>query len=160
MSGLAQESALRIRRMERADAAAAAALEAACFSEPWREADFAQAAQESGVLYLLAEWEGRPAGLCGVRNLAGDGEITNVSVDAALRRRGIAEQMLRRLMREGEKLGIRAYTLEVRRSNAAALALYEKLGFRAEGIRPRFYRKPVEDALILWKRQDDAPSSF
>lgn len=60
--------------------------------------------------------------------------------------------MLRHLMKESEQEGIRAFTLEVRVSNAAAIHVYEKLGFVSEGIRPGFYEKPDEDAMILWKR--------
>lgn len=60
--------------------------------------------------------------------------------------------MLQHLMQEGDKEGLTAYTLEVRVSNEAAIHVYEKLGFVSAGIRPGFYEKPAEDALILWKR--------
>ena len=60
--------------------------------------------------------------------------------------------MLRYLIGEGEQKGLSAFTLEVRAGNAAAIHVYEKLGFRSEGIRPNFYEKPVEDAVIMWKR--------
>ena len=55
-------------------------------------------------------------------------------------------------MEEGCRAGLNAYTLEVRVSNTAAIGLYEKLGFVSEGIRPNFYEKPAEDAMIMWKR--------
>ena len=51
-------------------------------------------------------------------------------------------------------MGIENFTLEVRVSNASAIHVYEKLGFVSEGIRPRFYEKPVEDAMIMWKRKE------
>ena len=54
-------------------------------------------------------------------------------------------------MNLGRRMGIRNYTLEVRVSNAGAIALYKKLGFESAGIRPGFYEKPKEDALIMWK---------
>ncbi len=56
------------------------------------------------------------------------------------------------LMEEGDREGVTAYTLEVRVSNEAAIQMYRKLGFVSEGIRPGFYEKPVEDAMIMWKR--------
>jgi ribosomal-protein-alanine N-acetyltransferase len=84
--------------------------------------------------------------------IAGEGNITNVAVDMALRNRGIGTRMLRYLIGEGEQKGLSAFTLEVRAGNAAAIHVYEKLGFRSEGIRPNFYEKPVEDAVIMWKR--------
>ena len=55
-------------------------------------------------------------------------------------------------MQEGNREGVSAYTLEVRISNEAAIHMYEKLGFVSEGIRPNFYEKPTEDAMIMWKR--------
>ena len=60
--------------------------------------------------------------------------------------------MLTWLMKEARESGIRAFTLEVRESNAAAQALYESLGFVCEGIRPGYYTKPSEGAKIYWKR--------
>ena len=61
--------------------------------------------------------------------------------------------MLLKLMEEGYRMGVEAFTLEVRKSNEAAIHLYEKLGFVTEGIRKNFYEEPTEDALIMWKRQ-------
>jgi len=57
-----------------------------------------------------------------------------------------------RLIEEGYAMGIAEFTLEVRVSNAPAISVYEKCGFVSEGVRPKFYEKPVEDALIMWKR--------
>jgi hydroxylamine reductase (hybrid-cluster protein) len=61
-------------------------------------------------------------------------------------------KMLEELLRLGAERGITAYTLEVRVSNAPAIRLYEKFGFVSEGIRPGFYEKPTEDAMIMWRR--------
>lgn len=148
----------QIRRMQTEDAGKVSELEAANFSQPWKKADFDKAAREEGVLYLIAEKAGGQdsdksiIGCCGVRNLCGDGEITNVSVDISYRREGIARQLLLQLLAEGAGMGIEAFTLEVRSGNTAAVRLYESLGFVAEGVRPKFYTMPEEDALIMWKR--------
>ncbi|MCR5403576.1 MAG: GNAT family N-acetyltransferase, partial [Butyrivibrio sp.] len=93
-------------------------------------------------------------GLCGVRNISGEGEITNVSVSGDVRRQGTAYKMLRQLLERGIGIGIKDYTLEVRSSNAPAIGLYEKLGFKSEGKRPGFYDEPKDDAIIYWKRKD------
>lgn len=78
--------------------------------------------------------------------------LMNVAVDPAVRRRGLAtmllDEMLERAGREG------AYTLEVRTSNAAAIALYERFGFRPAGTRRRYYSDTGEDALIMWRTAD------
>ena len=91
-------------------------------------------------------------GGCGLLLIAGEGNITNVVVTPEARRRGVATGLLRYLVEKGDRAGLTAYTLEVRVSNAAAIGLYEKLGFVSEGIRPDFYEKPTEDAVIMWKR--------
>jgi ribosomal-protein-alanine N-acetyltransferase len=62
--------------------------------------------------------------------------------------------MLKRVLEDGVKLGIEAFTLEVRRGNLPAVRLYEKFGFAQEGVRRDFYENPREDALIMWKRQE------
>ena len=69
------------------------------------------------------------------------------------RRQGIARRMLSELMREGRDEGIGRFTLEVRASNEAAIALYRGLGFYQEGVRKNYYESPREDALILWTRE-------
>jgi ribosomal-protein-alanine N-acetyltransferase len=73
--------------------------------------------------------------------------INTVAVDAALRRRGIATGLLRHLL---DVTGAARATLEVRRSNVAALKLYEGLGFTTTAVRSGYYSRPDEDALILW----------
>ena len=73
------------------------------------------------------------------------------------RGRGISRKMLEVLMCEARREGVQAFTLEVRAGNAVAVNLYESLGFRTEGVRPRFYDDPVEDGLIMWQRPENAP---
>lgn len=94
----------------------------------------------------------RVIGVCGLRNIAGEGEITNVSVDIRYRQKGVAAAMLQRALEDGAELGIEAFTLEVRCGNLPAIRLYEKFGFAGEGVRRGFYENPKEDALIMWKR--------
>lgn len=127
-------------------------IESSTFSMPWKAADFLEMIELDYAYYIAAREDGVPIGCCGVRNMCGDGEITNVVIEASHRRQGIGERMLRYLMETGRERGIENYTLEVRRSNDKAIALYEKLGFVMEGVRKNFYEKPVEDALIYWKR--------
>lgn len=127
-------------------------IESSTFSMPWHAADFLEMIELDYAYYIAAREDGVPIGCCGVRNMCGDGEITNVVIEKDHRGRGIGEQMLRFLMSTGRQRGIENYTLEVRKSNKNAIALYEKLGFVMEGVRKNFYEKPVEDALIYWKR--------
>ena len=83
----------------------------------------------------------------------GEGEITNVVVRDDCQNRGIGRKLMDELLMRGEKeIGIEAFTLEVRIGNRSAIHLYESLGFVSAGIRKNFYEKPVEDAMIMWKR--------
>lgn len=144
---------ITIRRMTSEDAPAAAALEKECFSEPWSENAYLSTLANENAIYLAAETEsGELVGMCGVLDILGEGDISNVAVAKAFRRQRIGERLLTELLRRGTEKGITAFTLEVRASNEAALGLYGKFGFAPEGRRKNFYEKPREDALILWYR--------
>lgn len=142
-----------IRRMQAEDTAQVAANEAVCFSSPWSEQAFRGTLDREDVIYLVAELDQRVIGHCGVRKILDEGEITNVAVLPQYRGRRIGQQLLTELLAAGREIGIVDFTLEVRAGNAAAIHIYEKAGFVSEGIRPGFYDRPKEDALIMWKRQ-------
>jgi ribosomal-protein-alanine N-acetyltransferase len=77
--------------------------------------------------------------------------VNNLAVLPDFRRRGVASALLTYVLEEGMRMGALRATLEVRRSNTAALMLYERFGFTVAGIRRDYYTNPQEDALILWK---------
>jgi len=79
--------------------------------------------------------------------------IHTVAVRPAWRRRGVARALMIGVLRAAAAEGARRATLEVRRSNDAALRLYAGLGFEPRGIRPGYYTRPVEDAVILWREE-------
>jgi ribosomal-protein-alanine N-acetyltransferase len=83
------------------------------------------------------------------RRMADEMEILNVAVDAAFRRRGLATGLLAAALALGRASGAKRAFLEVRASNAGAIAFYERLGFASAGRRPRYYSDPPEDALVL-----------
>lgn len=143
---------VQIRKMTEEDVPRVAELEASNFSMPWSENAFRERLQNKDALYMVAESNEKILGVCGLMESFGEADICNVSVDKSCQNQGIATLMLDALMEEGQKRGITAFTLEVRVGNASAIHLYEKLGFVKEGIRPNFYERPKEDALIMWKR--------
>ena len=104
------------------------------------------------TLYVRAKAADETPAMCGVKMIFEEGDVSNVAVHPAYRGRGISRKMLDVLMREARADGVQAFTLEVRAGNAVAVNLYESLGFRTEGVRPRFYDDPVEDGLIMWQR--------
>ena len=143
---------ISIHRLSEEDLDAVSRIEAASFSMPWSRQAFERLLTDPNSLYLVAKAEGQTVGCCGVTNILGEGDINNVAVDTAYRGMGIACRLLEELLKEGRELGIEDFTLEVRVGNAPAIHIYEKLGFQSEGIRPGFYEKPREDAMIMWLR--------
>lgn len=144
---------IEIRELQEADIEVLAEVEAEAFSMPWTKKDFQGLLEHSYCFYLTALVDGRPVGCCGYTNSCNEANIDNVVVDRRYRGRGIGQAMLRELIARGERAGIEAFTLEVRVSNEAAIHIYEKAGFLSEGIRPNFYEKPREDAMIMWRRK-------
>ncbi len=142
-----------IRRMQVSDLPAIAKLEKKYFSVPWSEHSLKQSLGKSEYLFLVASEEGEAVGYGCILKVFDEGNILNIVVDERFRGGGIGRELVRELLEEGKRQGMRAFTLEVRVSNVPAIRLYESLGFVSEGIRKHFYEKPVEDALIMWKRE-------
>lgn len=143
---------VQIRAMEAADVAAVSKIESETFSMPWSERDFLEMLEADYAYYYVAELDGEVVACCGIRNIVGEGEITNVVVRSDCRGRGIGRKLFEYMLSQTTQIGIGDCTLEVRVSNQTAIRLYESCGFHSEGIRPSFYEKPQEDALIMWKR--------
>lgn len=140
--------------MDRGHIPAIAALERACFSRPWSEGALEEELYNDTACFLVAEGEdGSVLGYAGLHVILDEGYIDNVAVDPAYRRQGVADALLDVFCRFGaEKLAF--LTLEVRESNAPAIALYEKHGFYTVGRRKDYYDGPKEDALLLTREWD------
>lgn len=143
---------MMIRQMQQEDLQQVSDLEKACFSMPWSYHDFESALQKDYYTFVVAEEHGEIIGQAGMIQSLDEADLTNVAVAKAYRNQKIASRLLEYLFQLGSARGVRAFTLEVRESNQAALALYEKLGFAKEGIRKNFYDMPKENAVIMWKR--------
>lgn len=142
-----------IRPMQTSDLSAVAKLENKYFSVPWSEHVLKQSLEKPEYLFFVASEEGEAVGYGGMLKVLEEGDILNIVVDEKFRGRGIGRKLTQALLEEGKRQGMQAFTLEVRVSNTPAIRLYESLGFVSEGIRKRFYERPVEDALIMWKRE-------
>lgn len=143
---------LHIREMETSDIERISQLEEETFSMPWSRDAFKEMIEKEDARYYVAELDGKVVGGCGLLLVAGEGNITNVVIDKNVRNLGIGTKLLQFMIEDGYLNGLNAFTLEVRVSNSAAIHVYKKLGFFSEGIRPNFYEKPTEDAMIMWKR--------
>lgn len=127
------------------------AIERECFSTPWTRDQLATQLSGERHVFLAAEVEGQVAGYVGMMHVLDEGYISNVAVGGAFRRRGIGDALIEALLARCESLGLVFVTLEVRRSNAPARALYEKHGFVAVGERRNYYEQPREDAVLMTK---------
>lgn len=138
-----------IRTMQKGDVAAVAALEAQIFSMPWSAAGFEDTLPREDVIFLVAYEQDELLGYVGIYCTLDEGEITNVAVAPAARRRGIARALLTELKQQLACRNVARIVLEVRVSNEPAIRLYEQLGFSMLGVRKNFYEKPTEDAYIM-----------
>lgn len=136
--------------MAAADVDAVTEMERSNFSTPWKMDDFADLLEKSDMGCIVAEEDGEIIGCVVYHNIVGDVDMTNVQVKEAHRKRGIGTALMKAAMEKARSVGGERFTLEVRESNLAAIALYESLGFTVEGKRRGFYEHPREDALIMW----------
>lgn len=140
----------RVRRASSADLPAFDALERASFPDPWTPAQLQEALHWSGAVVLVAEDAGgKITGYILGRVIVDEAEVLTLATAPASRRQGIGGTLLRAFLDEVRERGAHAAWLEVRVSNVAARAMYERAGFVAEGRRKGYYRLPVEDALVL-----------
>lgn len=138
-----------IRPAAHSDLPALAALESACFAHPWSEKSLAETLGNGRSLFLLAEQAGEPLGYLGMEYVLDEGGITNVAVFPAHRRQGIADALINELLHCAAALGLSTVTLEVRETNAPAIALYQKHDFVPVGRRKNYYTSPTEDAILM-----------
>lgn len=141
-----------IRDMLNEDIPQIEALEEKCFSLPWSAEQLCSQLKDTQHEFIAAvDPEGRVLGYVGMMYVLDEGYISNVAVDPAHRRRGIADALIDRLCALCTEHGLAFVSLEVRAGNAPAIALYEKRGFERVGLRKNYYERPREDALIMTK---------
>ncbi|HTI37809.1 MAG TPA: ribosomal protein S18-alanine N-acetyltransferase [Vicinamibacterales bacterium] len=130
-----------------------AALEAASFTNPWSRDALLWELRNSDVtrVYLVRDDDGTLAGFCTCWVIFDEVHINTMAVAAERRRQGVASALLEYVLATARAEGARKATLEVRESNLAAIRLYESMDFKIVARRPRYYTKPEEDALILWR---------
>ena len=141
-----------LRPMQAQDTAAVAALERACFSAPWSEASIAGELSNPLSRWLVAERDGEILGYVGSQTVPPEADVMNLAVAEPARGQGLGRALMAALMAALADEGIFELGLEVRASNAPALALYGALGFQEAGRRKNYYRSPMEDALILKRK--------
>ena len=137
--------------MNLGDVSAIAELEKLCFSDPWSEKSIASEVDNRLSYWLVAEIDGVVAGYIGSQTVLDASDMMNLAVSPDYRRKGIGQALVNALVEHLQQNKVIALLLEVRVSNAPAIALYESLGFEQVGRRPKYYHNPREDALIMRK---------
>jgi ribosomal-protein-alanine N-acetyltransferase len=153
VAGVESVRAARVRRMERKDVAAVAAIEAGAFSSPWSRETFSSLLDRPGLAMLVLD--DASEGVIGYAVLwciSDQGELANVAVVPHLQGRGLGSRLLAGALDIARERGITSVYLEVRASNERAAQLYRRFGFSEVGRRKRYYERPTEDALIMMVR--------
>ena len=137
------------------------AVEAESFTNPWTREMYAWELRNRSVchIYVVRTAECNVAGFCAFWLVFDEIHINNVAMRPQYRSQGYGTALMRHVLSEGTRLGARRATLEVRASNQAARRLYERLGFYVAATRRNYYTHPVEDALILWRDDENRAGS-
>ncbi len=139
----------RIRIAKPGDVPGMLEVERACFGDPWSARAIREAMQSETAQAYVAESKARLLGFVLARTSGPEAEILDLAVLPDMRRRGIARELLRAVRDAVQRIGVEEIYLEVRESNRAAISLYEGEGYRPVGMRHRYYRNPLENALVL-----------
>jgi ribosomal-protein-alanine N-acetyltransferase len=145
---------IELRRLTLADVPDIERIERISYATPWSRPMFAGELSKASS-YCVGAFDtdraNRLAGYLIVSRYVDAWHIMNIAVDEPYRCRGIARRLLNDLFAATSGDTMRGYTLEVRVSNAAAIRLYERTGFRSSGVRPAYYTDNREDAYVMWK---------
>ena len=124
-------------------------IEAEAFSGGWTEASFGLCLSDGKDLLVLESSDG----ICGFavldRTLGDEAELLNIAILSEMRGKGLSLLLMDKILESATAHGIGRIMLEVRVSNAAAIALYNRYGFTKVGLRPGYYKNPTEDAFLM-----------
>lgn len=142
---------IQIKPMSLQTVDAVAQIEAECFSQPWSQDAFVAELSNPAAVTFVADVDGEIAGFINLGVVLDEATVNNIAVKQGYRRRGIGRALMTAAIDYCRKNRLSVLMLEVRQSNRAAIALYERFGFQAVGIRKRFYDQPEEDAVLMNK---------
>ena len=143
--------AISFAPLQHADIPRVHALEKAAYPNPWTQGMFEQEVTGKASYFTVVRVGEEIIGYGGFWRLYDEAHVTKITVDTAWQRRGIATKILWHLIGVAQERNAVYMRLEVRESNRAAQALYEKEGFVTDGRRPRYYRVGNEDAVLMTK---------
>ena len=142
---------IEIRRAEEHHIPQILDIEGESFGQPWLEGGFIRELDHEDTFFTVAFSGEAVLGYCILHQCGEEAELYKIAVDRRARRCGVADRLMASAVDYASIVGIKRIFLEVRESNAAAVALYEKHGFRCIGRRHGYYDRPREDAVIMEK---------
>ena len=138
-----------IRKMKESDLVNILEIEKELFSNPWSQKMFLQEIEKQDAFVLEDVTKKEISGyICGWE-VHDEYHITNLGISEKYQRKGLATRLTKFLIKKKIEKGFRDFFLEVRKSNIPALDFYKKLGFKIIATRKNYYKKPVEDAIIM-----------
>ncbi len=146
---MAEQTDITVRPFCRQDAEQVAEIASLSLPEPWSWKDYLALADNSLARTFVAEIEGDLAGFCFLYLVGEEGQIMEIATATSHRRKGVGKALLQAMLSSSEKEGAVRFTLEVRASNAPAIALYKSFDFYEVGRRKGYYRNPTEDAVLM-----------
>jgi len=124
-------------------------IEREAISPPWSQDSLLSEICNGDTFFVTARFQGVIVGFAVLRKMGDDGELLQIDVGKDARRSGVADALMTDVMQYAKDSGLKAVFLEVRESNAAAIALYKKHGADVVHSRKSYYNEPIEDALIM-----------
>ena len=121
------------------------------FSVPWTKEGFLTYLMKKDTMFFVVEEKERILGYCSMMTVLDEGDILNVAVRSDRQKEGIGQFLVDSMLRMAEMQGIRLVHLEVRQGNGIARRLYQRLGFKEDGLRRDYYENPVENAVLMTK---------
>lgn len=121
------------------------------FSVPWTREGFLTYLMKKDTMFFVVEEKEKILGFCSMMTVLDEGDILNVAVRRDRQKEGIGQFLVASILRMADMQGIRLVHLEVREGNGAARRLYERLGFKEDGLRRNYYENPVENAVLMTK---------
>lgn len=144
-----KNSKITVHKMKFEESAAVAEVEHQIFSDKWSERAVLDTLENEQTICLTAEKAGRLIGYLFAYVAADEADIARVAVLKESRKQGVGSELMKELKKVGQEQELKKLLLDVRRSNTAARAFYKKHGFTEDGVRPGFYEKPEEDAVLM-----------
>ena len=149
-----------VEPMRRRDVPQIMAIEQDSYPQPWTAGVFQseiELSRRGERCYVVARLDGQVVGYGGLMFAVGEAHVTNIACGSAHQRTGVGTRLLAELAWEAITRECTALTLEVRVSNTAARALYQRFGFAPAGVRQRYYEN-TEDAIVMWCHGIDEPA--